>query len=204
MAHRAILIGLAVVTLSLTACFGAKIHFWQADEFTEFQRDWVYYRWEEPPVVDAHSDDGQVLETATSMVAFDRELRKQVDERLQALGYRVSASQARFEVDYRVGNEAVVGLAGPDPSARDAAERIFAGPNAEYEVSSKFYTHRTLGYHEISHLKLSLYDVASKRVVWESSASRLENDGQGDAQKMSNVIDRSVQKMLRDFPAMVR
>ena len=204
MAHKLMSICLTMLVLILTGCLGIKVRSWQADEFSRVQEAWRYYRWEDPALVQPRSGDSEVLRTQSDMVAFDSALREHVDRRLRALGYQLSEHRAKFEVDYRVGNEALVGLPGPDPSARDAAERIFAGPNAEYEVSSKFYTHPTLGYHEISHLKLSLYDIGSKRIVWESSASRLVDNPNADAAQIRSKVDQAVSRLLADFPSAPR
>ena len=193
-------IGPALLGLALASCVGTKIRSWQADEFAVVQGEWKYFRWEEAALtrVDGAQD---TLAVADAMVEFDSALRRHVNERLRALGYRARAAGADFEVAYRVGNEEVVGLPGPaSTSARDAAERIFAGPNAEYEVSSKFYTHHTLGYHEVSHLKLSLYDASRKRIVWESTASRLVEDPNASSAKVARDVERAVRGMLADFP----
>ena len=190
-----------LLCFSLVSCVGTKIRDWQADEFADTQGEWTFYRWEAPAL--ARTDQGKQdqLATANAMVEFDSALRRHVNARLRALGYKVSATEADFEVAYRVGNEEVVGLPGPASlSARDAAEKIFAGPNAEYEVSSKFYTHHTLGYHEISHLKLSLYDTGHQRIVWESSASRLVEDPNASPAKIDREVENAVRGMLADFP----
>jgi hypothetical protein len=193
----------ALMGLALTSCVATKIRSWRADEFAMVQESWRYYRWDDPALQRLGTE--QQLETADAMVEFDAALRRHVNDRLRALGYRVRATDAQFVVAYRVGSEEVVGLPGPaDTSARDAAERIFAGPNAEYEVSSKFYTHHTLGYHEISHLKLSFYDTRQKRIVWEGTASRLVEDPNASPAKIDREVGQAVNGLLADFPPAAR
>jgi hypothetical protein len=180
------------MTAVLVACIGTSMKSWQADQFVELQPGWYYYRWADPPLPATGQYQDHIL-------SVDRAVREQLNLMLSARGYQQHQQRAQFEVDYRVGDESVVGLPGP-LSPTDEPERIFAGPNAEYEVSSRFYTHRTLAYHQVSHLRLSLYDIQTKRIVWESSASKLVDDPGASAAKVSDGIAKTTRKIFKDFP----
>ena len=181
-----------LMAAALVACIGTRLQSWQSDQFAELQSGWHYYRWADPPLPAAGQYQDHIL-------SVDRAVREQLKLMLSDRGYREHQQQAQFEVDYRVGDEPHVGLPGP-LSPTDEPERIFAGPNAEYEVSSRFYTHRTLAYHEVGHLRLSLYDIQTKRVVWEGSASKLVDDPDASAAKVADGIARTTRKIFRDFP----
>lgn len=185
-------VGHVWVILLVSGCLSTRTQTWQADDFERLQQGWRYYRWASPPLPDG--------EAGRSMVAIDRALRAQLDATLAAHGYRMDPGLAHFAVDYRIGGESAVGLPGL-LSPTDEAERIMAGPNAEYEVSSRFYTHRTLGYQEFGHLKLSVYDIGSKRIVWESRASKLVDDPGDSPARLAAEVSDSTRKLLRRFPA---
>lgn len=183
------------LVLLVAGCLSTRTETWQANQFEQLQASWRYYRWSSPPLPDRGDDD--------AMPIIDRALRAQLDSTLAARGYLKDPGLAQFAVDYRVGGDAVVGLPGV-LSPTDVAERIFAGPNAEYEVSSQFYTHRTLGYHEFGHLKLSFYDIGSKRIVWESRASRLIDYPNADPARVAAGVTAATKKLLQDFPGVIR
>jgi hypothetical protein len=136
------------------------------------------------------------------MLAVDHALREQVDSALVARGYVQRQDMAQFELDYRIGDTASAGQAGPSwpLSPREEYQRIMAGPNAEYEVSSRFYTHQTLGYHEVHSIKLTVYDIASSRIVWESTASKLVDDPGASPEKVGQIVAKSTRKIIRNFP----
>lgn len=182
----------SVVAIFIVGCTGIKVESEQARDFEQIQLAWRSYRWQEPPLEDT---DGRL----EGLLVVDRTVRAHADRLLAGLGYRVVAQGAQFEISYRLGDEAVVGLPAL-LSPRDMSERILAGPNAEYEVSSRFYTHRNLAYHEISHLQLSFFDIGTNRIVWASRASRVVDDPQAGPEKVSREIGRTVDKMLRKFP----
>lgn len=177
----------------LVSCIGTRTQSWQSEQFSALQSDWRYYRWVDPPLpVDGDYQD--------HVQRIDQAVRAQIDAMLGMRGYQHQAQRAQFEVDYRIGDESVVGLPGP-LSPTDEPERILAGPNAEYEVSTRFYTHRTLAYHEVSHLKLSLFDIATRRIVWQRSASKLVDDPGASAEKVSADIAAATKKLFKGFPA---
>ena len=181
-----------LMVLVLSGCLSTRTQTWQAEEFEQRQQGWHYYRWSSPPLPEGRA--------GAAMVAIDRAVRAQGDATLAARGYRNDPSLAQFAVDYRIGGDSVVGLPGP-LSPTDEAERILAGPNAEYEVSSRFYTHRTLGYQEFGHLRLTVYDIGSKRIVWQSSASKLVDDPGASPARLAAQISDSTSKLLRQFPS---
>lgn len=195
MLHR--LIPVLCTTLLLGGCLGIKTSQWQATGFAAAQPGWQYYRWDDPPLSGDEHGDG--------MVVVDSALRQQVDQSLAALGYREDPQRAQFELDYRVGDTAEAGQTGPSypMGPREEFERVMAGPNAEYEVSSRFYTHQTLGYHQVSHLKLTIYDIASSRILWEASSSKLVDDPNASAQRVASQVAKATRKMLKPFPAAV-
>lgn len=182
-----------LVGVALAGCVGIKVRTEEAPGFAAAQGAWRSYRWEQGPL-------GAASGSADELAVIDRSVRQQVERTLAGLGYRLVEGEAEFEVDYRIGGEALVGLRGYSLSPRDIAERVFAGPNAEYEVSSRFYTHRSLGYHEIAFLRLTFYDVSSRRIVWSAIARQLVDDPQAGPEQVSVDIARSVQKMLRRLP----
>ena len=184
--------GYGLLTVALAGCLSTRTQTWHADEFEQRQSEWRHYRWSSAPLA-----AGQA---GARMLAVDQAVRAEVDAKLAARGYHRDPSQAQFAVDYRIGGDSQVGLTGP-LSPTDEAERIFAGPNAEYEVSSKFYTHRTLGYQEFGHLRLSVYDIASKRIVWQGSASKLVDDPGASPQRLAAEISNSTGKLLQSFPS---
>jgi hypothetical protein len=177
------LITVLLATALGAACVGIKVRPEQAAQFAASQQAWRSYRWQEPPL--------------------DAAVRAHAERVLNARGYRQDPLAAQFEVDYRVGGETEVGLPGP-ASPNDFNEQLLAGPNAEYEVSSRFYTHRTLGYHEITHLRLTFFDVATQRIVWAATASRLVDNPQASTAKVGQIIGQAVDKMLADFPVAAR
>jgi hypothetical protein len=179
--------------LLLLGCIGTRIQSWQADEFARVQPRWHYYRWADPPL----AAPGNYQET---MLSIDRAVRGQLDTLLAERGYVQHAQRAQFEVDYRLGDESVVGLPGP-LSPTDEPERILAGPNAQYQVSSRFYTHRTLDYHEVSHLRLTVYDIQSRRIVWQRSASKLVDNPSASAASVGDRAGKTTRKLLKGFPA---
>ena len=182
-----------MLAAALVSCIGTRTRSWQSEQFPALQPDWRYYRWVDPalPVEGDYQDHIQRI---------DQAVRAQIDAMLDKRGYQCDPQRAQFEVDYRIGDESVVGLPGP-LSPTDEPERIFAGPNAEYEVSTRFYTHRTLAYHEVSHLKLSLFDIATKLIVWQRSASKLVDDPGASADKVSADIAAATKKLFKVFPA---
>lgn len=184
-----------LMVLLVAACLSTRTQTWQADQFEQLHPGWLYYRWASAPLQGPDADD--------AMPVIDRALRAQLDSTLADLGYRQEPELAQFAVDYRIGGESVVGLPGP-LSPTDEAERIFAGPNAEYQVSSQFYTHRTLDYHEFSHLKLSVYDIGSKRIVWESSSSKLVDYPNANPARLAADVAAATRKLLQGFPAATR
>ncbi len=186
--------GYGLMVLVLSGCVSTRTQTWQADEFEQRHQHWRYYRWSSSPL-----PEGQAGE---AMVAIDRAVRAQLDATLTERGYQRDSTLAQFAVDYRIGGDSAVGLPGP-LSPTDEAERILAGPNAEYEVSSRFYTHRTLGYQEFGHLKLSVYDIGSKRIVWQSSASKLVDDPGASPARLATEMSESTRKLLQQFPAAV-
>lgn len=182
--------------LILVGCIGTRLQFWQSEAFTEQQGVWRYYRWEDQPLVaDASSRD--------NIAIVDSAVRNELGLLLGQKNYLEDAARAQFEVDYRVGDESAVGQQGL-LSPTDHYERIKAGPNAEYEVSSRFYTHRTLGYHEVSHLKLTFYDIESRRIVWQGSASKLVDDPTASESKVQTAAVDAIRKMMRKFPPAVQ
>ena len=180
-----------LLAVALVSCIGTRTQSWQSQQFDALQADWRYYRWVDPPLPVAGDYQDHIQR-------IDQAVRAQLDAMLEQRGYQCDSQLAQFEVDYRIGDESVVGLPGP-LSPTDEPERIFAGPNAEYEVSSRFYTHRTLAYHEVSHLKLSLFDIASKRIVWQRSASKLVDDPGASADKVSADIAAATNKLFNSF-----
>lgn len=175
----------------LSGCIGTKTDTWHGESFTELQPGWRYYRWASAPLEAGARQDNMLL--------VDSLVRQQIDNSLTALGYKYDEELAQFEVDYRVGDESVLGGVGP-LSPTDEADRIMAGPNAEYQVSSNFYTHRTLDFHQISHLKLSFYDIGSKRIEWQTSASKLVDNPNASAADVSAAVTKTARKMMRSFP----
>ena len=190
------LITVLLATALGAACVGIKVRPEQAAQFAASQQAWRSYRWQEPPLDAATA-------SSANLAAVDAAVRAHAERVLNALGYRQDPLAAQFEVDYRVGGETEVGLPGP-ASPNDFNEQLLAGPNAEYEVSSRFYTHRTLGYHEITHLRLTFFDVATQRIVWAATASRLVDNPQASTAKVGQIIGQAVDKMLADFPVAAR
>lgn len=182
--------------LLVAACLGTKTRTWQGEEFAALQPGWLYYRWEGPPL----TAEGKYQD---NLMTIDHALRQEVDAALAKGGYQRDGQRAQFELDYRIGDESSVGQAGQSypMSPREEFERTLAGPNAEYEVSSRFYTHHTLGYHQVSHLKLTVYDIGSSRIVWESSASKLVDDPTASAEKVGERIGSTARKLIGGFPA---
>lgn len=183
-----------LVVVLVAACASTKVQTWQSKGFEQVQGNWVFYTWGAPALTDeeTYSEGIRVIDKAT---------RRHVNAQLAALGYVEDFNRAQFEVDYRVGSESVVGGVGGPMSPRDVHERALAGPNAEYEVSSAFYTHRTLGYHEFSKLKITLYDRDSRLIVWEGLASKLVDNPQAGEEQVRAMVGRAVDKVLRQLPA---
>lgn len=190
------LVSVLLAAALAAACVGIKVRPEQAPEFARAHPGWQTYRWQEPPLDPASA-------TSANLAVVDAAVRSHAEQVLASLGYRLDPLAPQFELDYRIGDETAVGLAGY-ASPTDFTEGMFAGPNSEYEVNSRFYTHRTLGYQEISHLRLTCFDVATQRIVWAATASRLVDDPQASAQKIDRVIGHAVHKMLADFPAAAR
>lgn len=185
--------GWIVLVIGLFAgCASTRVDTWQSDDFTRAQQSWRFYTWGAPALVDGETYSAEIR-------LLDSTIRDHAERRLASLGYIEDASRAQFELDYRIGEDSFVSLPGP-LSSRDAQERAFAGPNAEYEVSSEFYTHRTLAYHEVSRLKLTFYDVSSRRIVWQATASKLVDNPQASDDKVRQMVGHGTDKILKQFP----
>ena len=176
----------------LAGCASTRVDTWQSADFEHARQAWQFYAWGAPALVDAATYSAEIR-------LFDSAIRDHADRKLASLGYIEDSSRAQFELDYRIGADTVVSLPGP-LSPRDIPERMAAGPNAEYEVSSAFYTHRVLAYHEVSRLKLTFYDVPSRRIVWQATASKLVDNPQASDARVRQIIGDATDKFLQKLP----
>ncbi|MEH6549192.1 MAG: DUF4136 domain-containing protein [Pseudomonadales bacterium] len=192
MVLRNILVLASVVLLS--ACVGTKTDSWQSPELDG--TGWVNYGWNAPALTDKkkYSDNIRLIDEAVRAAANSQLSRK---------GYKENPEAAQFRLDYRVGSEASVGqlASARNMSATEIAERQWQAPLAEYEVSSRFYTAPSLGYQTTSHLKLTILDVSTGKIVWEGLASRMSEHDGVDSSKTRSKIGNAVDKLMSGFPS---
>lgn len=191
--HCAARVGLlatvTIIVALLSGCLSTHVQVWQADNFDT--QNYRYYRWASPPLA---AEKG----ISADMAVVDATVRKEVDRALAQKGYR-RGEPAAFEVDYRVGGETLISRPGP-LTPRDVGDRIRAGPNAEYEVSSDFTTHRVMDVLEIRKILVTVLDTGSEKTVWEGVAARPVDAADSSAAAIARSVRTAVDKLMHRFP----
>ena len=173
----------------LTGCLSTHVRVWQADNFDP--QNYRNYHWASPPLT---GESG----ISPDMSAIDATVRREVDRALAQKGYS-RGEPAAFEIDYRVGGETLISRPGP-LTPREVGDRVRAGPNAEYEVSSDFTTHRVNDVLEIRRILVTVLDTDTEKTVWEGVAARPVDTAGSSARAIARSVRTAVDKLMRRFP----
>lgn len=133
---------------------------------------------------------------ADSIYRLDPAIRAAVDEALTAKGYRRSAAEPDFLVDYIVAPGLLEGAV--SRSADNVAYRSAAIPNRNMDQASIDNAYALGGVRETANIGIMLFDAAAEEPVWNVRISKIIED--------RNRVDvalarRAVLKGLRPLPA---
>lgn len=192
---------LAMLLATLAAC-GSQQRMAIDEHGTEAKGDFSQlktYRWDFSALGNVAPDGGHIPE-------FDRVVCEHVDKHLSGMGYtRVEKGPTDFTLDYRVvitQEEAVVGSNANTPENDKVNEYglrwtfdrgespSFQGLQAPKDVSV-IYRNGTL--------HLAAFD-AQQKSIWHSSATKLLNGGNNEAERRA-AVRIAVDKLMKTFPA---